>query len=204
MPAALTPERGVATPESRSNNIQNVQFLLRNYRVKKRDQGLNHIHESLKDFIPRSLPTGWDLFLQNVLFWQKCVMNHGRMSVMISIICVCCTSNCPRGKFLRSMKVGCLGSKSALFTSLLQKQHKNITSECCLLVTFYHHLHISHVLLCTMNHWRDCDLLKTPEQWTKWIGRPGVWTLKMHEVSTHFIVRLMQSPLRQLESSTPS
>ena len=121
-------------------------------------------------------------------------MNHDRMSVMISIICVCCTSNCPRGKFLRSMKVGCLGSKSALFTSLLQKQHKNITSECCLLVTFYHHLHISHVLLCTMIHWRDCDLLKTLEQWTKWIGRPGVWTLKMHEVSTHFIVGLMQSP----------
>lgn len=60
--------------------------------------------------------------------------------------------------------------------------------------TFYHHLHISHVLLCTMIHWRDCDLLKTLEQWTKWIGRPGVWTLKMHEVSTHFIVGLMQSP----------
>ena len=39
-----------------------------------------------------------------------------------------------------------------------------------------------------------CSVLKPLEQWTKWIGRPGVWTLKMHEVSTHFIVGLMQSP----------
>ena len=31
MPAALTPERGVATSECRSNNIPNVQFLLTNY-----------------------------------------------------------------------------------------------------------------------------------------------------------------------------
>ena len=39
-------------------------------------------------------------FLQKVLFWPKCVMNQDGMSVMISIICVCCTSNCPGGEFL--------------------------------------------------------------------------------------------------------
>ena len=93
----LTPERGVATSEW--SNIQNVQY---SYWVKKRDdQGWNHIHESLNEFSPVSWPAGWDTFLQKVLFWPKCVMNQDRMSVMISIICVCCTSNCPGGEFLR-------------------------------------------------------------------------------------------------------